>query len=180
MALAQTDFSSSLGVALREYAPGVNETLINSVGATGVRGAVTAEQLPGVLRAYNQAVRNTFVSLDQFSLDRALFLVELLIFGSIWVLLHLRSHFVQPGAWVSRVSGRISGLDRATLKSFDGIRKGYSMGEMFNIRTLHLYLYRYRLKTTCVRCLFMLSFGWVGTDELGRAKLRIVYYASCF
>jgi hypothetical protein len=51
-----------------EYAPGVNETLINSVGATGVRGAVTAEQLPGVLRAYNQAVRNTFVSLGQISL----------------------------------------------------------------------------------------------------------------
>jgi hypothetical protein len=68
LALAQMDFSSSLGVSLREYAPGVNETLINSVGATGVRGAVTAEQLPGVLRAYNQAVRNTFVSLEQFSL----------------------------------------------------------------------------------------------------------------
>jgi hypothetical protein len=62
LALAQTDFSSSLGVSLREYAPGVNETLINSVGATGVRGAVTAEQLSGVLKAYNQAVRNAFVS----------------------------------------------------------------------------------------------------------------------
>lgn len=62
LALAETDFSSSLRSALKEYAPSVDPALIFDVGATGVRKAVTSEQLPGVLMAYNQAVRNTFVS----------------------------------------------------------------------------------------------------------------------
>ncbi|KAE8443873.1 hypothetical protein EG329_001282 [Mollisiaceae sp. DMI_Dod_QoI] len=60
LALAQTDFSSSLRSALTQYAPGVDATLISQVGAAGVRGAVTSAQLPGVLMAYNQAIRNTF------------------------------------------------------------------------------------------------------------------------
>jgi hypothetical protein len=61
LALAETDFSSSLGSALPKYAPGVNVSLISQVGAVGVRGAVSSDQLPGVLEAYNEAVKNTFV-----------------------------------------------------------------------------------------------------------------------
>jgi len=62
LALAETDFSSSLSSALKEFAPGVNETLIFNAGATAVREVVTSQQLPGLLKAYNQAVMNTFVS----------------------------------------------------------------------------------------------------------------------
>ncbi len=65
MAFAETSFSSSLKSALRRYAPGVNAELVSELGAVGVRSAVEAEQLPGVLKAYNDAVTNTFVSLSQ-------------------------------------------------------------------------------------------------------------------
>ncbi len=51
LALAQTDFSSSLRSALTQYAPGVDATLISQVGAAGVRGAVKSAQLPGVVMA---------------------------------------------------------------------------------------------------------------------------------
>lgn len=62
IALAEVDFSASLRSALKKYAPGVDANLIFDVGAAGVRGAVTGEQLPGVLKAYNQAIVNVFVS----------------------------------------------------------------------------------------------------------------------
>jgi hypothetical protein len=65
LAFAETSFSSSLKSALRRYAPGVNAELVSELGAVGVRSAVEAEQLPGVLKAYNDAVTNTFVSLSQ-------------------------------------------------------------------------------------------------------------------
>ncbi|TVY20793.1 Efflux pump mlcE [Lachnellula arida] len=60
LAVAEVDFSISLRSALKRYAPGVDANLIFDVGAAGVRDAVTREQLPGVLRAYNQAVVNVF------------------------------------------------------------------------------------------------------------------------
>ena len=65
LALAETDFSSSLKSALRKYAPGVNAELVSELGAVGLRGAVGSEQLPGVLKAYNEAVTHTFVSLNR-------------------------------------------------------------------------------------------------------------------
>ncbi|CZR62766.1 related to transporter (major facilitator superfamily) [Phialocephala subalpina] len=61
LALAETDFSSSLRSTLKEYAPSVDPALVVAAGATGIRKAVTSEQLPGVLKAYNQAVTNTFI-----------------------------------------------------------------------------------------------------------------------
>jgi len=65
LALAETDFSNSLKSALRKYSPGVNAELVSELGAVGVRGAVGTEQLPGVLKAYNEAVTYTFVSLSR-------------------------------------------------------------------------------------------------------------------
>ena len=62
LALAETDLSSTLKLALVQYAPSVNATLVFDAGATGVREAVTSDQLPGVLAAYNRAISNTFVS----------------------------------------------------------------------------------------------------------------------
>lgn len=63
LAFGQTLFSNSLGPALKTWAPGVDKELILSVGATAVRTVVSAEELPGVLRAYNQALVHTWVSL---------------------------------------------------------------------------------------------------------------------
>lgn len=62
LALAETDFSSSLRSSLTKYAPSVNATLVFDVGAAKVREAVTSEQLSGVLIAYNHSITNTFVS----------------------------------------------------------------------------------------------------------------------
>ncbi|KAK9235157.1 major facilitator superfamily domain-containing protein [Lipomyces kononenkoae] len=60
LALADTDLSSSLLAALPVDAPGANVTAIIDAGASGVRDVVTAEQLPGVIQAYNRAIDNTF------------------------------------------------------------------------------------------------------------------------
>ncbi|KAF4637539.1 hypothetical protein G7Y89_g534 [Cudoniella acicularis] len=60
LALAETDFSSSLRSALKQYAPEVDANLITDVGAAGVKKAVMSQQLQGVLKAYNQAITNTF------------------------------------------------------------------------------------------------------------------------
>ncbi|KAG0645299.1 Efflux pump mlcE [Hyphodiscus hymeniophilus] len=60
LAVAVTDFRSSLITALKRYAPEVNADLIMNVGAAGVRKALTSQQLPGVLEAYNHAITNTF------------------------------------------------------------------------------------------------------------------------
>jgi len=64
LALAETSFSSSLRSALKQYAANVDVALLVDVGAAGVRKAVTSQELPGVLKAYNQAITNTFVSLS--------------------------------------------------------------------------------------------------------------------
>ncbi|RDW59432.1 MFS general substrate transporter-6 [Coleophoma cylindrospora] len=60
LALAETDFTTSLSAALGKFAPGVNSALILEAGATGVREVVSSGQLPGVLLAYNQAIMNAF------------------------------------------------------------------------------------------------------------------------
>lgn len=72
LALAETDFSSSLRSALKQHAPGVSLTLIFDVGATGIRDAVTSEQLHGVLKAYNQAIVNVYVSFLKCGLQNKL------------------------------------------------------------------------------------------------------------
>ncbi|KAF3391796.1 Efflux pump mlcE [Talaromyces pinophilus] len=60
LALADTDLSSTLISSIPEYAPSANVTAIIEAGASGVRNVVTAEQLPGVILAYNKAVDNVF------------------------------------------------------------------------------------------------------------------------
>lgn len=63
LALADTDLSSTLISYIPQYAPGANVTAIIDAGASSVRNVVTAEQLPGVILAYNKAIDNVFVSL---------------------------------------------------------------------------------------------------------------------
>ena len=60
LALAETDFSSSLIKALYTFAPTVNPQAVIEAGALGFREVVSTGDLPGVLLAYNQAVIHTF------------------------------------------------------------------------------------------------------------------------
>ena len=60
LAVADTDFTSSLVKALNNISPPVNTEAIIVAGATGFRKILTAENLPPVLEAYNQALVNTF------------------------------------------------------------------------------------------------------------------------
>jgi len=62
IALAQTTFTNSLGPALAKFAPSVNAGFVIGVGATSLREAVHADELEGVLMAYNEALTHTFVS----------------------------------------------------------------------------------------------------------------------
>lgn len=63
LAIAQTLFTGSLRSALHRDAPGVNAEHIIEVGASAVRSAVSPADLPGVLKAYNHAIVDDFVSL---------------------------------------------------------------------------------------------------------------------
>ena len=60
LAVDDTDFTSSLVKALSALEPPVNVQGIVQAGATRFREVVSPEDLPGVLQAYNVAVRNTF------------------------------------------------------------------------------------------------------------------------
>jgi hypothetical protein len=60
--LTQTIFVNSLGPALKKFAPAVNTSSVINVGATSLREAVPANELTGVLMAYNEALMHTFVT----------------------------------------------------------------------------------------------------------------------
>ena len=70
LALADTDLSSSLKSTIPEYAPGVNATQIFDAGAAGLRTAVSIDQLPAVLLAYNKVIVNTFVSIIFYPVEQ--------------------------------------------------------------------------------------------------------------
>ena len=60
LAVADTDFTSSLYKQLSSISPPVNTEAIIVAGATGFRHVVSDDELPAVILAFNQAVRNTF------------------------------------------------------------------------------------------------------------------------
>ncbi|TAQ89674.1 hypothetical protein B7494_g2010 [Chlorociboria aeruginascens] len=60
VSVSNTIFNSSLILLLGQYAPFVNATEVIAAGATGLRSAVMAAQLSGVLLAYNEALTRTF------------------------------------------------------------------------------------------------------------------------
>jgi hypothetical protein len=60
LSLAQTIFTNGLTATLSTSAPGVDPQTVIAAGASGVRGAVTRAQLPGVLLAYNKAINEDF------------------------------------------------------------------------------------------------------------------------
>ncbi|KAK8135998.1 hypothetical protein PG984_003938, partial [Apiospora sp. TS-2023a] len=58
--VAKTIMTSSLPPALAKYAPDVDPRVFSSIGITEAHEIVPAEQLPGVLLAYNEAIANVF------------------------------------------------------------------------------------------------------------------------
>ena len=60
LAVDDTDFTSSLAKELKALKPPVDVQAIIQAGATRFREVVSSEDLPGILIAYNVAVRNTF------------------------------------------------------------------------------------------------------------------------
>ncbi len=56
LTLAQTVFTNSLSSAITKDAPSVSANAVLAGGARKVRTLVSAQQLPGVLRAYSKAV----------------------------------------------------------------------------------------------------------------------------
>ncbi len=56
LTLAQTVFSNSLHSAITKDAPGVSADAVLAGGARMIRTLVSAQQLPGVLRAYSKAM----------------------------------------------------------------------------------------------------------------------------
>jgi len=64
VSLGQTVFLNRLAPALAKFEPTVSAASLIEVGATSVRSAVSKSQLEGVLKAYNLALTQTFVSLS--------------------------------------------------------------------------------------------------------------------
>jgi hypothetical protein len=60
LAIAQLIFSHGLISGLHEYAPTVNPDIVINAGATAVRSAVSAENLPAVLEAYMVGIDRVF------------------------------------------------------------------------------------------------------------------------
>ena len=61
VSIAQNIFANTLKQELPKLVPGLDPNIIINAGATHVRDVATAEQLPGVLEAYNRAVTTAFI-----------------------------------------------------------------------------------------------------------------------
>lgn len=59
---ARTVLTSTIGAALARYAPSVNAALVVDTGVTELRDVVSADDITGVIKAYNAALVNVFVS----------------------------------------------------------------------------------------------------------------------
>lgn len=56
-------FTSSIGPALREFAPNIDPRLLINSGVRDLRTLVPESALPGTILAYNDSIRHVFVSL---------------------------------------------------------------------------------------------------------------------
>ncbi|KAJ6781134.1 hypothetical protein PWT90_04853 [Aphanocladium album] len=57
---SQTIFANRLPVLMHKYAPNVNVTMIQEAGASNARHVVSAEDFPGFLKGYNEAITSMF------------------------------------------------------------------------------------------------------------------------
>lgn len=62
VSIGQTVFSNSLVQYIRAYVPAVDPAAVLALGATAVQSSVDPADLPGVTRAYNDALTRTFVA----------------------------------------------------------------------------------------------------------------------
>ncbi len=62
VAIGETIFEQTLVPSLLKYAPSIDPELVIHSGGTTLRSIVSPEELLGVLRAYDAAITNTFVS----------------------------------------------------------------------------------------------------------------------
>jgi hypothetical protein len=69
VSVGQTVFISGLSPALAKFAPTISAATLIKAGATNVRSVVPEDQLSNVLKAYNQALTQTYVR-SPFCLDR--------------------------------------------------------------------------------------------------------------
>jgi hypothetical protein len=60
LSFAQTIFSHGLVVGLKEYAPTVDAQTVVTTGATAIRNVIKAEEVAGVVEAYNLAINHNF------------------------------------------------------------------------------------------------------------------------
>ncbi|PMD37795.1 efflux pump [Hyaloscypha variabilis F] len=60
VAVGETIFEQTLVPSLLKYAPSIDPELVIHSGGTTLRSIVSPEELPGVLRAYDAAITNTF------------------------------------------------------------------------------------------------------------------------
>jgi hypothetical protein len=60
LAISSNIFNSRLLVQLHTHAPSVDAAKVVAAGAAGLRKVVTAEQLPGAVLAYNDAITTVF------------------------------------------------------------------------------------------------------------------------
>jgi len=64
ISFGDTIFSATLPDALGKYAPTVDAEAVIAAGGRGMRNVVAAAELPGVLKAYNEALNRTFVRIS--------------------------------------------------------------------------------------------------------------------
>jgi hypothetical protein len=75
VSVGQNVFTNKLVSGLASQVPGVDPTIVLSVGATSLRNSVDAQYLPAVLSVYNQALISAYyvsVAMACFSLIGAL------------------------------------------------------------------------------------------------------------
>jgi hypothetical protein len=60
LSFADTILTNSLLYLIPQYAPNVDAQVVANAGATGLRDAVSAQELPGVLIAYSKSIDRNF------------------------------------------------------------------------------------------------------------------------
>ncbi|PNP44417.1 hypothetical protein TGAMA5MH_03820 [Trichoderma gamsii] len=60
LSAGQSVFNHALGQGVRKFAAGLDPTIVTNTGATALRNVIEPKFLPGVIRAYNDAVVQTF------------------------------------------------------------------------------------------------------------------------
>ncbi|KAF4182882.1 hypothetical protein CNMCM7927_009424 [Aspergillus lentulus] len=93
ISVAQAIFQNGLTPALEKYAPNVEPAVILDAGATGYADVLSADQLPGVRFAYNEALVKVF-----FLPTATAAVAALLSFGFSWKKIGVEEHNEMPPA----------------------------------------------------------------------------------